>query len=272
MKSWISAAAVAVTLAAASTAFAADIAKPVYKAPPVVVPVYNWTGFYIGGNAGYSWAETDVTYFQGPFIAGGFGAPFAATGFSRAFSPNNDRFAGGGQIGFNYQVANWVFGIESDLQSRRSSGTFTELFATFSDSLTIQSEEKWFGTTRGRIGWAANNWLYYATGGVAYGRVDDSVTRFCNVACGPQTQIVTSSRTLTGWTVGGGIEVGLSPNWTIAAEYLYVDLGNNSIFTPGLLGPLAIAATTDYEHKFQVARVKLNYKFDWSKSPVVAKY
>ena len=253
MRNLITGAALIVLAAfAPMSAHAADIA-PVYKAPPAPVTTYSWTGFYIGGNAGYSWSESDATYVQPPGTPGFFGgAPFDVNGFSRTLSLD-DRFVGGGQIGYNWQAGNWVFGIESDLQWRNSSGSFSEVFPQFADVLTMQSEEKWFGTTRGRVGWAVNNWLYYATGGVAYGRVEDTVTRFCAALCN-RFEAQTSSRTLTGWTVGGGVEAIVWQNWTIGAEYLYVDLGDNTVVSPGIPGTaLAPPASTDFEHRFHVA-------------------
>ena len=169
---------------------AADLGRPVYKAPvSVAAPYMMWNGFYIGGNVGYGWGKSS-----------------ASSGFGRV---DTDGFVGGGQIGYNWQFApNWVFGIEADVQGADIQGGN----ALYSSSTDV------YGTARGRIGYAFNNVLLYGTGGFAWGRneVLDVV--------GAQRL----SRTHTGYTFGGGMEYAFAPNWSAKVEYLYVDLGRET--------------------------------------------
>ena len=179
-------AALAAVAYAATPACAADIAGGPYVAAPY--GAYNWTGFYAGLNLGYQWGSVSDT----------------------GLSPSG--LAGGVQGGFNWQTGNIVLGGETDLQlsgASDSSGPF-------------KFSNPWFGTLRGRAGYAVNNILFYATGGLAYG----SGTA--------ELRGLSESHSATGWTGGGGLEVGLTPRWTVKAEYLYVDLGAQNYAITGL--------------------------------------
>ena len=124
-----------------------------------------------------------------------------------------DGVTGGGQIGYNWQVhPNWVLGVEADLQASAAEDTFAP----------YKFANPWFGTVRGRAGYAMNNVLAYVTGGLAYG--------------GGRVELGAASETQThlGWTIGGGVEVGLTPNWTAKAEYLYVRLDDRSYVLTGV--------------------------------------
>lgn len=226
------------------TASAADIARPVYKAP-IMVPAYNWSGFYIGGNVGYGWGKGD---FDNLGLAGS--------------TWNQDGVFAGGQIGYNWQGVGspWVFGIEVDSQ-----------WANMKDSVTVVgggvvanafSELNYFGTARARLGYAADRVLWYATGGLAWGtnEVGASIAAPGLFAAG------TASDTHVGWTVGAGVEWALVDNWTAKVEYMYLDLGNASY----LGGPAAGGFNVDLSA--QTVKVGLNYRFGYGKGPVVAKY
>jgi outer membrane immunogenic protein len=188
-------------IAAASTITFTQVAA---AAPPPPAPVYSWTGFYIGGNVGYSWgdAHTDITG-SGSTTAflgfpntppGGFPASF---GFADSNTARLDGVIGGGQIGYNYQLnPKWVLGIEADIQGsgERGSNTFLDTFSTplcgalggtgilncFQNGTlngtavtTYEAKIKWFGTVRGRVGYLISDQvLFYGTGGLAYGGVD----------------------------------------------------------------------------------------------------
>ncbi len=198
----------------AGPAFAADLARapaPVVKAPAVVpAPVFSWTGFYIGANAGYGWGSgKDAADYYGLSPQGWFG---------------------GGQVGFNYQFANnIVAGIETDFQGGDISDTVGGL----------SSKVDWFGTVRGRLGYAFGRVLPYVTGGLAYG--NNSIDNFG----------WSQSKTNVGWTAGAGIEYALTDHWTAKTEYLYTDLGSSFYDN---LGANAGATT-------QTARIGVNYKF-----------
>ena len=258
-----------VTLTAAP-AIAADMRMPV-KAPTPVAAIYNWTGFYIGGHAGYGWMDStdhlrDVT--GNAFVAGGDIAS------SIPLDPKG--FIGGGQIGYNWQVSPmWVIGLEADI-------SWTDLDETASRPgptdpsriITAHQKLEWFGTVRGRLGVTpADRWLAYVTGGLAYGRgsLSTALTRIIGNGCvggANNCQQGSVSDTLIGWTVGGGLEWAFANSWTVRAEYLYFDLGNLSHPMTDPFFPLTtFSASTDF--KGSIVRVGINYRFG---GPVVARY
>ena len=183
-----------------SVAAAADLPRPVYKAPAVVpVPVFSWTGFYIGLNAGYGWGSGDGTITEGILGSG-------------PISGKSSGFLGGGQLGYNWQYGPVVFGIETDFQGTTAKGTVTATTPAY--SMVGTEKEPWFGTIRGRLGYAFDRTMIYATGGGLYGQskltgTDTAVGAFSN------------SATYWTWTVGGGIEHMFVPNWSFKVEYLY---------------------------------------------------
>jgi outer membrane immunogenic protein len=232
----------------ATSALAADLAAPVYtKAPVYVDPGYNWTGFYLGGNLGYSWGRSSDT---STFTNGG--GTLLSTSVGRS---NLDGIVGGGQAGYNWQMQGWVWGLEGDIQGTGERGsrdiscatgvctpstvttttrTATGFFAAVPPIITtttitpgaaipatLTQKIDWFGTVRARGGVLVTpRVLFYATGGLAYGQVNSSET----IGGSP----FSSSDTRVGYTVGGGIEGAIGGNWTAKLEYLFVDLGRTS--------------------------------------------
>jgi outer membrane immunogenic protein len=251
-------------------AAAADLpaATPVYKAAPSVAP-YNWTGFYIGGNLGYSWGRADT----GTDITGFLG-PTSTLVHSDALKLNGA--VGGGQIGYNWQVSpNWVYGLEADWQGSSENGGVNHndpyslvvpgIGMITSGTLTTNAEAKisWFGTVRGRIGYAWDHLLIYGTGGLAYGGVRlsgtamDSGTFFAGTYSG--TSPFSASRVNAGWTAGAGIEGALASSWTWKIEYLYLDLG--SLNFSGL-GPFSYETVTAHARfNDNIVRAGLNFQF-----------
>ena len=203
--------------------------------PPVPpAPVFIWTGWYVGGNIGYSWGRGAPT-FNDPAL-GVVGLPTSFTG------PGNlDGVIGGVQIGYDWQATvNWAWGVEADFQwaDEKNSGTFAGPYTTDCEGVcgisgTIGSRIHWFGTVRGRAGWLYTpTTMVYVTGGLAYGKVsvNGSLTNNCSSGCTflPGTFTFGSSSTNVGWTAGAGIR-GVVPNapaWVWKIEYLYVDLGS----------------------------------------------
>jgi outer membrane immunogenic protein len=265
--------ALATVTAISAPASAADMRMPVKAPPPVVAPVPMWTGFYIGLNAGGAFTDSDYTLNpEGCFLTG-------ACGGSPAFNPlrtesgNHDgaSFIGGGQIGYNWQAASWVFGIEADIQYNSLSETVVStralaapLAGTISHSNSLKTE--WFGTVRGRIGFLVQpNWLLYATGGLAYGNIKSAST----VAfTGADTYAGGIDTTRAGWTVGGGTEWQFDRNWSLKLEYLYVDLGSvdygvpcvsPGAFCAGFAPAPAYSASVDVTQ--HIGRAGINYKF-----------
>jgi outer membrane immunogenic protein len=273
------------------------------KAPIMapVVAVYNWTGFYVGGNVGYSWGRDPYDIVGGSTVRTrqfrAFGLPaetlisdvttlgpaFAATG-----TTNLNGFVGGGQFGYNWQVSSWVWGFETDFQwtGQKGSSQFCLAIGCTPGSFVVNADYRlrWFGTVRGRGGILVNpRVLLYATGGFAYGNVQaDFASGILGLPLGPGSV----SNTRTGWTIGGGIEGALSNNWTVKAEYLYMDLG--SVSRSGLAGTTtailgntpqqgfttvidtAFAGTATTRIRDNIFRVGLNYRF--APDVVVARY
>ncbi|HYI27380.1 MAG TPA: outer membrane protein, partial [Bradyrhizobium sp.] len=200
---------------------AADIPRPAYKAPAVYAPVFTWTGGYIGINAGYGWGRSDFGFLGGDADPSG-----AVAGLT---------------LGYNWQAMGspWVFGIEGDINWSDIRGGFVSAACPFG----CETRNEWFGTARGRVGYAVDRVMLYATGGLAFGEVSTTFNGFGG-----------ASETNLGWTLGGGIEGAIAPNWTAKLEYLYVDLGDAGC------GVLACAGT-NIDFSTHIVRAGLNYKF-----------
>ncbi len=199
---------------------------PVSYVPPVATP-NTWAGFYIGINGGYGWGGGDDTFTDA-----------ASNSYTRA-KPEGG--FGGGQIGYNFQSGSIVYGVETDFQGGDISDSVTNGVNTSRERLD------WFGTARGRLGYAFGPALLYGTGGFAYGDVKQHALlggdAFDNAA------------TRTGYTVGGGIEYKLTSAWSLKAEYQYIDFGSDKL-TDG-----AGVSTGDLDTNYQTARIGLNYRF-----------
>ena len=252
------------TIGAAS---AADLPRPIYtKAPPPPPPMYNWTGFYVGVNVGGSWGHQDIT---------GAGSNILGS-FVTTNSNHVDGVIGGGQIGYNWQGAGspWVFGLEADIQGsgQKADGTLSApggIIPVFvappiivpPSSVTYADKLDWFGTVRGRIGYAFGDqgrWLPYITGGLAYGENKISGSGTVGNSLGGLTPVAFSqSKTDIGWTVGAGIEWAFWDKWSAKLEYLYMDLGDSQTIA---LTPVAATLTTNHLTD-NIVRVGANLHF-----------
>ena len=216
----------------AGSAAAADLSTryPV-KAAVVPVQVFSWTGFYIGGNVGYGWGNSTFDY-----------TPWALPTYSYDLG-SADGFFGGLQAGFNYQFANnVVVGLEADLEFA-DMGSDNVLFAGPIPGVIAAQSLDTFGTIRARLGYAMDRFLPYITGGAAWANTNYT---------GPWGW--SSSSTNWGWTIGAGVEYALTNNWTVKAEYLYMDFaGENYTFFNG----------DKIETGFDMSTIKagVNYKF-----------
>jgi outer membrane immunogenic protein len=252
-----------------STAFAADIAVPL----PEPVAAFNWTGWYVGGNFGFGYGTNTgngYSSFVDPGAPTGLGgvAAFFAAGGNVLPGVNPQGVIGGGQIGYDWQVSPlWVLGIVADVQASgmKASGYGTASIGAFTSITESNSAQvDWFGTVRGKVGFAASNLLVYGTGGLAYGGVKANTTfNDPSSGGGPSVFAGSSSLTNTGWAAGGGVEYALSRNWTIGTEYLYVDLGTISTTDTIVSGPKPWANTFTSTSKFSdnIVRVFIDYKF-----------
>jgi outer membrane immunogenic protein len=239
-------AAAGIALGFVQAASAADIARPVYKAP-VIVPAYNWTGFYIGGNVGYGTGDIN------------------ATAFGYGWSTGIDGWFAGGQLGYNWQGAGspWVFGIELDSQWSNIEANATAVSGNIVGNAF--STLDYFGTARLRLGYAWDRVMVYGTGGLAWGNNEIGFGATANNGFAVGTN---QSNTHVGWTVGGGVEWALVDNWTAKVEYLYVKLDNETYFANTVGSGLGFDADLDVH----TIKVGLNYRFGYGKAPVVAKY
>jgi outer membrane immunogenic protein len=254
-------------------AMAADMAAPYYKAP-LPMPLYSWTGFYIGANLGWKGIETNMTAApaDGPTLA--FNAACIAAGAcpQNFGSSTGSGIIGGGQIGYNWQIQNWVVGLETDFQgtSAKASNTIgTQVGGFVPFTGTEQTSEKTLGTVRARAGWLFTPMvLVYATGGWAYGDVDRTwASSFAAPAFSSWGG--TASSTLSGWTLGGGVEWALGNGFSLSAEYLYVRLSGGSSFLTtnqgGACAPGGVLLCTfnvqGADLTDNIVRAKVNYKF-----------
>ncbi|MBV8754142.1 MAG: porin family protein [Hyphomicrobiales bacterium] len=274
MKPRLSAVFVLLGLATSVAARAADLPAPAVAPAPAV---YDWTGFYLGVNAGYGWNTGD-----GPLTCVG------PTGVSFATGCGLIPFAGlkpagplgGGQAGYNWQAGQYLVGLESDFQwsdiqgSTRTNGPWphvnTLAISPATSFFTASHKIDWFGTTRLRIGYAGfDRTLIYATGGLIYARVDEQ-TAVVHQETGISYP-VSESVNRAGWTAGAGIEYAMTRNVTAKLEGLYYDLGEDTISSHSV--PLVNGFTRGmtFETRGAIVRAGLNYKFDWG-GPVVARY
>jgi len=208
--------------AMASPSLASDLPRPAYKAPVYVAP-FSWSGFYVGLNAGYAWGTADVSNVfgtQGISTTGGLV---------------------GGTLGYNLQTGNWVWGIETDIDASGLKGSSAAGAACITGTCSVKNT--WYGTTRGRIGYAFDRWLPFITGGAAYGDVKLTTPGLSNT----DTQI--------GWTAGLGVEWAFLGNWSTKIEYLYSDLGNANC--PA--SKCVVSTNTDL--KTNLVRLGINYRF-----------
>ena len=255
----------------ATSGFGASAADMAVKARPMVVdPSYNWTGFYIGANAGYGW-EDRVGNLAGN--SGGIAIPTALAGgtIPTFLSLRPEGGLGGVQAGYNWQFNHVVFGIEADVQAariRQGVSIFNPggggLLPTIN---TAFSNLDWFGTVRGRVGYAWNTFMVYGTGGVAYGHTYDYVSS--QTTTPPPFGSGSNSSMRTGWAAGAGFEWAFRPSWSLKGEYLHVDLGSGNT-TASFLPSSPDFVTYNIRHSYDIVRGGLNYKFTYG--PVVAKY
>jgi outer membrane immunogenic protein len=263
---------------AAAPAFAADL--PSQKGAPAFVapaaPTFSWTGVYGGLNVGYSWLES--YRLSGVEFGPGGGPTGVAWNYPAA---DINGVIGGGQIGYNHQFANtaFVIGLEADFQGAdlggRSQGVGSNV--GYFPLLNTTHSIDWFGTVRGRIGYAvAPTILVYGTGGFAYGEGSSRFTYWDTTGFWGQGS---ESDIRTGWTAGGGVEWAFMPNLSAKIEYLYTELDNApGFFFNQFNGAGAVTAFTSsqrgVQNHFHTVRVGLNYHLNLfgAPAPVVAKY
>ena len=247
-----------------SAAFAADLAPPPVYVPPA--PIFTWTGIYIGGQIGYAWASgnNNFTGFD-PFF-GPAGGTFLST--SAGGTPSG--VIGGANVGYNYQINHWVFGIEGSVDGTSLSNTAVLGFPD-GTALTAHTKADIQGSIRGRLGVAWDRALIYATGGVAFGGFNTDVS-ILNPAV-PFFANGNVSNTRVGWTVGGGIQYAITNNWSVRAEYRYTNWGTLSDGRLAAVAAPGVFFNGNRHLNQNQVQVGFDYKFDlFNPGPVVARY
>jgi outer membrane immunogenic protein len=241
-------------LALAAPAFAADLPAAMPTKAPAYVPAWSWSGFYIGGNLGGAWArasDTETATFPGGTIV---------TGTSETLTG----VIGGGQIGYNWQTGAFVFGLEADIDGS-SQNTTNSVTLPGGGTLSATDRVNAFGTVRGKLGWAADRWMFYVTGGLSWQNLSSNVS--FTTPGGLMSGIGSGSTTRAGYAVGAGVATALWSNWFGGVEYLYLDTGSfNSFTSPTLVGalgpfPAGTVFTDSTRVQNNVVRAFLNYKF-----------
>jgi len=229
--------AVAFALLASTSTFAADLPSRSAPVSPYVAPIFTWTGFYLGAHAG-----------------AGFGGEYKAR--TVVFDPpiegklSAGGFIIGGQAGFNYQMGSFVVGVEGDLSYADIKNDISFGVPGLA-SASVEASTDYLATIRGRIGYAWDRVFIYATGGVAFTKVELSAS----VNEPGSGDGISESKSHTGWTIGAGVEAALTDNISAKAEYLYVDFDDKTYFaTPDFAG-----IRTDLDN--HIIRVGVNYRF-----------
>ena len=217
-----------VAAALVSTPVAADAASaPFYPAAPVI-PIYYWTGFYVGGHLGAGWS-------------------------------GDGGFLGGGQAGFNYQVGQWVLGVEGQLSATSIKDTVSAIVVSPGFAVASASAEArldWISTLAARVGWAFDRWLAYGKVGGAWAHVSVDAVAGITTINGGASAAASASKTSSGLMLGFGTEYALWGNWTAKAEYNMMDFGNDFI--------------TD--NKLHLFKAGVNYRFGSGPAPAVTRY
>jgi outer membrane immunogenic protein len=247
-------------LAVTGTTFGADLpARDIRFA----APAFSWTGFYIGAHAGYSWANSDATL-ASVYPGGVLEIDLRNRTLPAHAAVEGDGPTGGVQVGYNVQLGAVVGGLEADISfmDAKGRGAYSApdlfLFPGVPTHSIFHSQLDALGTFRARVGFVVDRALFYATGGLAVGEVDNG---FSVDTVGYYANSWSHSRTEWGWTAGGGIEYALWNGLSLKAEYLYYDLGERTIrYTdPPVFG----AEYIDYKfkHEGSIARAGVNYRF-----------
>jgi outer membrane immunogenic protein len=201
-------------------AFAADLPPAPPRAPaayaPPVLPIYNWTGFYIGGNLGAAWTSGNVSDSNGNSWS----------------NSQQATFTGGGQVGFNYQINWFVAGLEADFDWLANNKNSSNAIDTNIGAIQFSANNRWMTTLAARVGVAADNWLFYAKGGGGWVGVGNPT--ITNLTTGGSIS-VSNSNSNSGWLVGAGVEWGFAPNWTARLEYDFLGLSNQSRTVTGTI-------------------------------------
>jgi outer membrane immunogenic protein len=238
-----------------AVAGAADLAV---KAPPPPPPMFSWTGFYVGGNIGAAWTRNSW---------------LDSLTFTTFNTTSSGVFIGGGQIGGNYQIGQFVIGGEWDFDwAGNNHGAGVSIPGV--GIIAVTNNNRWITTVAARFGWAIDHWLIYGkAGGGWVGNNNLTVTNLStNVSLTCGTFALTNCGNNTGgWLLGLGLEYAFTNNWTVKAEYDYLGLGNRTFLIPATSAFLPNDTFTSTGRNISMLKVGFNYLFNWG-APVAARY
>jgi outer membrane immunogenic protein len=284
------------TLAVVMLGGSAQAADMPVKAPPPPPPImYNWTGFYIGGHIGGAWVNRNGNdRFDGNDCASG---AFGIVCFNDGnFGRNNGRFIGGGQVGFNYQINQWVWGVEGQISAITNQNNddlcgnvrFTPVVGVVVNDRLFRCDNRgsWIATAAARLGVTfgpTGNWLLYVKGGGAFADSrfgdrlrDDCLGIFGAALCNSNCVFDNDNRTRTGWMVGVGLEYGAWGNWSWKLEYNFMDFGHRDMHFDNIMPGCAciLARDLDFDLRVNLVKFGLNYRFGVAPAPapVAARY
>jgi outer membrane immunogenic protein len=251
--------ATAAVMALATSASAADLPRK-SVAPVIAVPLFTWTGFYVGVNAGYAFTDFKRS------AVGGSGLPGVLPGLTTTSGTRTvsaDGFTGGVQVGYNYQINSIVVGLEGDFNFVDTKKSINPE-VTIPNSLVLSSTSKleWLATVRGRLGVTFDRFLIYGTGGVAFGSVKVSDQFDFRPAGAPGLGLAgSSSSSRTGYVIGAGVEYAFTNNISAKVEYLFADLGKTSYVHGIVPGTPNSGATLTNKTTTSIVRAGVNYRF-----------
>lgn len=237
MKTLLKAAVAAIALlGAAGAPLAADLrGRGVLPPAPELPTFYNWSGIYVGGQVGYSWGSDRASEF----------ASAGRVPLGRSFDYSPSSFIGGARLGFNYQFGAVVVGVEGDIEGMNAAEGKGDLGGT------VRVRQDWQGSVRARLGYSLDRIMIYATGGVAFTKLEYA---YVSPLAG-LTETINSSR--TGWTVGGGVDYALTDNIILGVDYRYTDYGRFDHVGAGAY----LGRTVEHEPSAHAVRASLAYKF-----------
>jgi outer membrane immunogenic protein len=239
-------------------ASAADLAaRPYNKAPAYIEPIFNWTGFYVGGHLGGSWTNQE-------WINTVNSTAFGDLSPGQGFGQHGSGVFGGGQVGYNWQAGNWVFGLEGTVSGLDNRGTVVNTVFGFGLDDRFSWRTDWMATITGRVGYAVANNLFYAKGGYAGANNRLSVV---DTNPNPSTGSGAASNWHNGWTLGAGWEYGITQNWIVGVEYDYASFQKKDYQLAGTAPGVYSFDARPRDIQSVVGRV--SYKFG---GPLVARY
>lgn len=270
-----------------ATASAADMPAraPAVAPAPYVAPLFTWTGFYVGVNAGAAWHGNDSCPGLYNYTSGVLGTRYNA--FAPACNSDNTAFTGGFQAGFNWQMGAVVFGLEGDVNwisndNKRGFANYVGplgIGTAYTYSLDGNPQSNFLGGIRGRLGWAFDRAMLYIAGGAAFRNSGSDEVIYAYNSSGVQVAAFApnSSRDNVGWSLGGGVEWAFTNNVSLKLEYLHSQFNNgDNIYLSSNTGYTGYAFVRDSRRdSIDVARIGINYRFGGPVSapaPVLARY